>query len=232
MAVKDVTSQEAWNEIKPHVNHFIFSGCFAHAHIPYAKRSRLDNKILVLIFLGVCENNKGCRLFNKVKNKIIISLDMVFQEDEQREWGKMIWNIGWYRFIMEMKTQTKWGEKDNENEGDVNVSYGNRKIVIEIENEQEDENGEEIKLPWDEIERRDDEVNMVQKERIKDPIHLKKRWKIKNGGKPWTSRSIPMKRTTHGHSLNSQKAPRRLKSSGLSRLSEMKMARSQSIKLV
>ena len=43
-SVKDVTPEEAWNDIKPYVNHFHVFGCVAHVHVPNRQINKLDNK--------------------------------------------------------------------------------------------------------------------------------------------------------------------------------------------
>lgn len=53
LAVKDVTPQEAWNGVKPTVQHFRVWGCVAHAHVPDEKRGKLDDKSIPCVMIGV-----------------------------------------------------------------------------------------------------------------------------------------------------------------------------------
>ncbi|KAJ8649535.1 hypothetical protein MRB53_002558 [Persea americana] len=58
---QNMTSEEAWSGHKPAVDHFRIFGCIAFAHIPDQKRSKLDDKFMKCIFLGVSENSKAYR---------------------------------------------------------------------------------------------------------------------------------------------------------------------------
>jgi transposase InsO family protein len=86
LAVKNKTPAEAWNGIKPSVAHFRVFGCISHVHVPDHRRVKLDAKSLKCVFLGVSENSKAYRLFNPISQKIIISRDVVFEEDQQWNW--------------------------------------------------------------------------------------------------------------------------------------------------
>lgn len=85
-AVKDKTPQEAWNGIKPSVEHFRVWGSLAHAHIPDVKRSKLDDKSITCVMLGFSEESKGYKLYNPDTKKIVISKDVVFEETKGWDW--------------------------------------------------------------------------------------------------------------------------------------------------
>ncbi|KAM1053550.1 hypothetical protein ACFX2I_000976 [Malus domestica] len=87
LAVKNKTPEEAWNGRKPSVDHFRIFGCIAHAHVPDHKRVKLDAKSCKSILLGVSEESKAYRLYEPVSQKIVISRDVVFEEDQQWSWG-------------------------------------------------------------------------------------------------------------------------------------------------
>jgi hypothetical protein len=84
-AVKNLTPEEAWSGMKPSVKHFRVFGCIAHVHIPDVHRKKLDNKCTRCVLLGVSEESKAYKLYNPVDEKIIISRDVVFEED--KEWS-------------------------------------------------------------------------------------------------------------------------------------------------
>ncbi|KAM1556843.1 hypothetical protein PS2_040150 [Malus domestica] len=86
LSVKNKTPEEAWNGHKPSVDHFRIFGCIAHAHVPDNKRVKLDDRSLKCILIGVSEESKAYRLFDLVSQKIIISRDVVFEEDKQWVW--------------------------------------------------------------------------------------------------------------------------------------------------
>ena len=55
--------------------------CIAYAHIPDEKRRKLDNKGEKCIFLGVSDKSKAYKLYNPSTMKIVISRDVVFDEE-------------------------------------------------------------------------------------------------------------------------------------------------------
>lgn len=86
LAVKDITPQEAWSGIKPSVDQFRIFGCLAHVHVPHVNRGKLDNKSLSCVFLGIVEETKGYRLFDPNNKKIVVSRDVIFEEEKCWDW--------------------------------------------------------------------------------------------------------------------------------------------------
>lgn len=86
LAVKDVTPEEAWSGEKPSVEHFRVFGCVGHVHIPDAKRTKLEDKSVNCVLLGVSDESKGYRMYDPVAKKIIVSRDVVFDEDRVWNW--------------------------------------------------------------------------------------------------------------------------------------------------
>lgn len=87
LAVKDHTPEEAWSGIKPTVEYFQVFGCISHVHIPDSRRTKLDDKSTKCVLLGVSEETKAYRLYNPITKKIVVSRDVVFEEDEKWDWG-------------------------------------------------------------------------------------------------------------------------------------------------
>ena len=87
------------------MNHFRIFGCIAYADIPNKKRSKFDDKGEKCIFLGVSDQSKAYKLYNPTTKKIIISRDVVF--DEERFWENN---------IDETKQILANFDEDNENE--------------------------------------------------------------------------------------------------------------------
>ncbi|CAL8169005.1 unnamed protein product [Prunus armeniaca] len=50
LAVKNITPQEAWNEVRPSVDHFRIFGCIAYAHVPDEKRTKLNDKSVKCLY--------------------------------------------------------------------------------------------------------------------------------------------------------------------------------------
>jgi hypothetical protein len=81
-AVRNKTPEEAWSGTKPSVAHFRVFGCISYAHIPDNKRTKLDDKSLKCVLLGVSEGAKAYRLYDPETQRIIVSRDVVFKEEE------------------------------------------------------------------------------------------------------------------------------------------------------
>ncbi|KAK4423086.1 Copia protein [Sesamum alatum] len=88
LAIENKSPEEAWSGFTPSVAYFRVFGCVAHVHIPDCKRAKLDNKSSKCIFLGVSEESKAYRLYDPLSQKIIVSRDLVFEEDKSWDWDK------------------------------------------------------------------------------------------------------------------------------------------------
>ena len=86
--MKNKTPEEAWSGFKPLVAYFRVFGCVSHVHIPDCKRTKLDDKSVRCLFLGVSEESKAYRLYDPISQKIIISRDVVFEKDNNWDWDK------------------------------------------------------------------------------------------------------------------------------------------------
>ncbi|KAJ0590261.1 putative RNA-directed DNA polymerase [Helianthus annuus] len=80
----NITPFEAWNGQKPNVEHLRVFGCLAYALVPKQHRDKLSNKTIKTIFVGYSEASKGYKLYDPQTNKIIISRDVIF--DENKRW--------------------------------------------------------------------------------------------------------------------------------------------------
>ncbi|CAL8162095.1 unnamed protein product [Prunus armeniaca] len=87
-AVKNQTPEEAWSGVKPTVEYFKVFGCVSHVHVLDSKRTKLDDKSLRCVLLGVSEESKAYRLYDPVSHKILVSRDIVFEEDKSWDWDK------------------------------------------------------------------------------------------------------------------------------------------------
>ncbi|KAL4366630.1 hypothetical protein GQ457_05G026360 [Hibiscus cannabinus] len=87
--VQNMTSEEDWSGRRPNVDHFRIFGCIAYAHVPDAKRKKLDDKGEKCVFLGVSETSKSYKLFNPLTEKIVISRDIIFDEENTWNWDDL-----------------------------------------------------------------------------------------------------------------------------------------------
>ena len=101
-----MTPEEAWSGSKPSVSHFRVFGCISHVHIPDSKRTKLDDKSVKCVLLGVSEESKAYRLYDPVSQKIIISRDVKFEEENSWDWDKSHEET--------IIAYLDWGESDNE----------------------------------------------------------------------------------------------------------------------
>ena len=87
-SVKEMTPVEAWCGVKPAVGHLRVFGCIAYAHVPDAQRTKLEDKSRCCVLFGVSEESKAYRLYDPTTKRIIISRDVVFEEEGQWNWEK------------------------------------------------------------------------------------------------------------------------------------------------
>lgn len=57
-------------------------------HVPDAKRLKLDARSQKCVMLGYNEESKGYKMINPTTKKVIISRDVVFEEEESWDWGR------------------------------------------------------------------------------------------------------------------------------------------------
>ncbi|KAL8112746.1 hypothetical protein AgCh_020161 [Apium graveolens] len=77
------TPFEAWKGRKPGVSHLKVFGYVAYALVN--NRYKLDEKSETCIFIGYC--SKAYRLYNPVSGKVIISRNVVFNEEARLKWN-------------------------------------------------------------------------------------------------------------------------------------------------
>ena len=77
-----MTAFESLTGLKPNVDNLRIFGCLAYIHIPKDERRKLDSKASKCVFLGYSNESKAYRLFDVVKKKIIISRDVIFNENQ------------------------------------------------------------------------------------------------------------------------------------------------------
>ena len=124
-ALQHITPEEAWSSLKPNVEYFRVFGCLAHAHVPDQKRIKLDNKSIQCVLLGVSDESKAYRLFDPTSKKIIVSRDVVFEE-----------NKGWNWNISNEETTSdalEWGDS----EGETDEAQNAQKLTTEDNNNEE-----------------------------------------------------------------------------------------------
>lgn len=81
-ATNGIAPDEMWNKKSTNINNFYVFGCKAMVWQPEKKRKRLDAKSYPCIFMRYADDAKAYRLYDTSARKIVISIAVVFMEDE------------------------------------------------------------------------------------------------------------------------------------------------------
>ena len=84
------------------MEYFRVFGCIGHIHVPHEKRTKMDPRSTKCILLGIGEETKGYIMYNPVTKKLIISSDVIFEENAIWNWAEDSTNI-----------LLRWGDDDN-----------------------------------------------------------------------------------------------------------------------
>jgi hypothetical protein len=82
-------------------------GCLSYAHVPDNKRTKLDNKSVKCVLLGISEESKAYRLYDPLFQKVIVSRDVVFNEEESWSWDDT--------HTEAIQASLDWNDTDNNN---------------------------------------------------------------------------------------------------------------------
>lgn len=115
-SVKDLTPEEAWSGVKPSVGHLRVFGCIAHAHIPDAQRTKLEDKSHGCVLFGTSTESKGYKLYDPVSKKMTVSRDVVFEEDKKWDWDASYDEL--------IKLDLEWDTAQTQNEFDTSHEEG------------------------------------------------------------------------------------------------------------
>ena len=94
------TPQEAWSGKKPGISHLRVFRSIVHVHVPDERRMKLDDKSKSFIFIDYDANSKGYKLYNPRIKKIVISRDVIF--DEEGEWD-FDSHVGDFNFFLQFE---------------------------------------------------------------------------------------------------------------------------------
>ena len=61
-------------------------GCIGHVHIPSQIRIKLDARSHKCVLMGISSGSKAYRLYDPIQKKIVISRDVIFEEDQRWNW--------------------------------------------------------------------------------------------------------------------------------------------------
>lgn len=75
------TPFEAWHGVKPNVSHLKVFGCTAHVKLIGPGLTKLADRSKKMVFLGYESGTKGYRLLDPEANRIVVSRDVIFEEN-------------------------------------------------------------------------------------------------------------------------------------------------------
>lgn len=81
--VKEMIPKEKSSGLKPKLDCFKVFWSIAHVHIPNQKRTKLGDRSHKCILIGVNDESKAYWLYDPILNKIIVSMDIIFEEGEK-----------------------------------------------------------------------------------------------------------------------------------------------------
>ncbi|KAK2353501.1 putative mitochondrial protein [Trifolium repens] len=87
--LKDKVPEEVWSKSKPSVSHLKVFGSLCYKHVPDAKRKKLEDKSVPMIFVGY-HRTGAYRLYNPTSDKVEISRDVKVLENESWDWGQKL----------------------------------------------------------------------------------------------------------------------------------------------
>nr|GFA89429.1 zinc finger, CCHC-type [Tanacetum cinerariifolium] len=85
-ALVDKTPYEALYNRKPNLENLRIFGCTAYAKIIIPHLKKLDDRSILMIYLGVEEGSKACRLYDPKRKRKHVSRDVRFMETKPWDW--------------------------------------------------------------------------------------------------------------------------------------------------
>lgn len=154
----DKTPEEIWSGRRPNVGNIRVFGCKAMMHIVKQKRKKFDAKSKECIMVGYAENSKAYRLLDPETNRIHISRDVIFLENEVIDCSPIESNH-LYFFMPENKNEVKDMSNEAINDADENwldnngLNDGNESFISAnssvADDEHHDEDNETVDLTLD-----------------------------------------------------------------------------------
>lgn len=89
-SVVGMTPYEAWYGRKPSVDHLRTFRCMAHVKTVSDHNSKLADQSTPMIMTGYEEGSKAYRLCNPYTNKVVVTRDVVFEEERSWNWDPKV----------------------------------------------------------------------------------------------------------------------------------------------
>ncbi|GKD24493.1 zinc finger, CCHC-type containing protein [Tanacetum coccineum] len=139
-----VESLGAIKRRKPNLENLRVFGCIAYAKVPSQHLTKLDDRSTRMVYLGNEQGSKAYRLFDPTTQKICVSRDVKFKENETWDWKEYMsehinnepewtdFKIENFKVTSEHHNQgTQPSEEDNEFPNNDNDGYASPMIVSE-----------------------------------------------------------------------------------------------------
>nr|GEX60086.1 zinc finger, CCHC-type [Tanacetum cinerariifolium] len=85
-ALEDITPYEAIKQRKSNLGNLRIFGCIAYAKIPSQHLTKLDDRSIKMVYLGNEPGSKAYLLFDPITQRICVSRDVKFKENETWDW--------------------------------------------------------------------------------------------------------------------------------------------------
>ncbi|GJW52648.1 zinc finger, CCHC-type containing protein [Tanacetum coccineum] len=86
-ALEDITLYEAIKQRKPNLENLRIFGCIAYAKVPSQHLTKLDDRSIKMVYLGNEQGSKAYRLFDPITQRVCVSRDVKFKENETWDWN-------------------------------------------------------------------------------------------------------------------------------------------------
>lgn len=99
--MSEKTPYEAWYQRKPKVQFLRVFGCVAHVKVVTPHLKKLDDRSIPIVFIGYEPGTKAYRFYNPNTSKLVVSHDVVFEEDSEWDW---VIGIRWQKRMGQAKS--------------------------------------------------------------------------------------------------------------------------------
>jgi hypothetical protein len=89
-SLQGVTPFEAWYKRKPKVSHLRTFGCVANVKLTGPGLNKLSDRSSKMVFIGYESGTKGYRFFDPSTGKLVISRDVIFEENQACDWNNAV----------------------------------------------------------------------------------------------------------------------------------------------
>ncbi|EPS65314.1 hypothetical protein M569_09465 [Genlisea aurea] len=118
----------------------------AYAHVSDANKKKLDDRSRACVMLGVSDESKAYRLYDPVADKILISKDVIFDEQKRWDWGTIV-NPDTIEFEGVMEDDEIFGENPSAEDSTDQHVVGNHLDDVAISPEQPEQPDGEHRRP-------------------------------------------------------------------------------------